>query len=44
MADYEQTLPRLALNDERHFASLVAQSDPELGGACADRATRGVRA
>lgn len=35
MADYEQTLRRLAINDERVVASL-AQSEPELGGVCAD--------
>lgn len=35
MADYEQTLQRLAINDERALASL-AQSDPGLCGVCAD--------
>ena len=35
MAHYEQTLQRLAMNDERVLASLT-QSDPELGGVCAD--------
>lgn len=40
MADYEQALRRLALNDERLVASLLAQSDRELGGVCADPEVR----
>jgi 4-carboxymuconolactone decarboxylase len=39
MADYEQTLQRLAMNDERVVASL-AQTDPELEGVCADAGAR----
>lgn len=34
MADYEQTLRRLALNDEQSVASLLAQSCPEVAGGC----------
>jgi 4-carboxymuconolactone decarboxylase len=40
MADYQQSLRRLALNDERLVASLLAQSDPELGSVCADPEVR----
>ena len=39
MAHYEQTLRRLAIDDERVVAS-VAQGAPELGGVCADPEVR----
>jgi 4-carboxymuconolactone decarboxylase len=32
MKDYEQTLQRLALNDEKLVASMLAQRQPEIGG------------
>ena len=40
MADHEQTLRRLALNDEQIVASLLAQSGPEIAGGCRDPQTR----
>jgi 4-carboxymuconolactone decarboxylase len=39
MADHEQTLRRLALNDEQLVASMLAQSDRAIGGSCRDPQT-----
>jgi 4-carboxymuconolactone decarboxylase len=32
MTDYEQTLRRLALNDEKVLVSILSQGQPEIGG------------
>lgn len=40
MADHEQTLRRVALNDEQSVASLLAQSSPEVAGGCRNPRTR----
>jgi 4-carboxymuconolactone decarboxylase len=40
VVDHEQTLRRLALNDERFVAALLAQSDPEISGGCSDPQVR----
>lgn len=34
MTDYEQTLRRLAVSDDRLVTSLLAQGDPNIGGGC----------
>jgi len=34
MTDYEQTLQRLAVSDDRLVASLLSQRDPDIGGSC----------
>jgi 4-carboxymuconolactone decarboxylase len=34
MTDYEQTLQRLAVSDDRLVASLLAQLAPDVGGDC----------
>jgi 4-carboxymuconolactone decarboxylase len=34
MTDYEQTLQRLAVSDDRLVASLLAQPDPDIGASC----------
>jgi 4-carboxymuconolactone decarboxylase len=39
MADDEQTLRRLALNDDQIVASVLAQSSPEIAGGCRDPQT-----
>jgi 4-carboxymuconolactone decarboxylase len=36
MTDYEQTLRRLAVSDDRLLASLVAQSDPAIAASARD--------
>jgi 4-carboxymuconolactone decarboxylase len=36
MPDYEQVLRRLAVNDERFVAILLAESDAEIPGVCHD--------
>jgi LuxR family transcriptional regulator, maltose regulon positive regulatory protein len=39
MRDHEQTLRRLALNDEKLVASMLAQNDGAIGGGCRDPQT-----
>jgi 4-carboxymuconolactone decarboxylase len=34
MTDYEQTLQRLAVSDDRLVASLLSQSHPKIGASC----------
>jgi len=36
MTDHARTLRRLAVNDDRFVATLLAQSDGEIAGVCAD--------
>jgi 4-carboxymuconolactone decarboxylase len=39
MAVHEQALRKLALNDEKVVASMLAQSNPEIGDCCQDPQT-----
>jgi 4-carboxymuconolactone decarboxylase len=40
MTDYEQTLQRLAVSDDRLLASLLAQTDPDVAGSHRDAQMR----